>query len=81
MPRSPFMEGYQAVVDALVAARHEAGLTQAELAERLGKPQSFVSKIERGERRVDVLEFCQVARALGRAPSALMAQIEGHLAS
>lgn len=47
-------------------------MTQAELAARLGKPQSFVSKIERGERRLDVIEFCQVAEALGRDPAKLL---------
>ena len=40
-------------------------VTQQELAERLGKPQSFVSKIERGDRRLDVVEFVRVAKALG----------------
>ena len=46
-------------------ARKKAGLTQSQLAERLGKPQSFVSKYESGERRLDVLEFHDVARVLG----------------
>jgi transcriptional regulator with XRE-family HTH domain len=49
----------------LVEARREAGLTQVELAKKLGRPQSFVSKFERGERRLDVTEFLDVARALG----------------
>lgn len=49
-----------------------AGITQVELAERLGKPQSFGSKVERGERRLDVIEFCQVAEALSRNPAGLL---------
>jgi len=49
----------------LVAAREEAGLTQTSLAERLCKPQSYVSKYERGERRLDVIETTDIARALG----------------
>lgn len=49
----------------LIAARKKAGLNQAELAKRLGRPQSFVSKFERGERRLDVIEFKSVAEALG----------------
>lgn len=49
----------------LVDARRRAGLRQVDLAERLGKPQSFVSKFERGERRLDVVEFLIVARAIG----------------
>jgi transcriptional regulator with XRE-family HTH domain len=45
--------------------RKKAGLSQAQLAKRLAKPQSFVSKFERGERRLDVIEFKSVAEALG----------------
>jgi diketogulonate reductase-like aldo/keto reductase/DNA-binding XRE family transcriptional regulator len=48
----------------LSTARDRAGLTQQQLADRLGKPQSFVSKYEGGERRVDLLEFMTIARAL-----------------
>ncbi|WP_426029519.1 hypothetical protein [Caulobacter sp. DWP3-1-3b2] len=43
-----------------------------ELAARLDRPQSFVSKVERRERRIDVIEFCQVAEALGHDPSKLL---------
>ena len=49
-------------------ARKTARLTQAELAGRLNRPQSFVSKYERGERRLDVVEFGEVARAIGLDP-------------
>lgn len=49
-------------------------ITQVELAERLGRPQSFVSKVERGERRLDVNEFCELAEALGHDPSELLRQ-------
>ncbi len=49
----------------LIDARKKAGLSQAQLAKRLAKPQSFVSKFERGERRLDVIEFKSVAQALG----------------
>ncbi len=52
----------------LVAARDRAELTQEKLARRLGKPQSFVAKYEGGERRVDVLEFISIARAIGADP-------------
>lgn len=48
-----------------MAARTDANLTQMQLAERLGRPQSFVSKIERGERRVDVIELFEVTQAIG----------------
>lgn len=48
----------------LVDARKEAGFTQADVATRLKRPQSFVSKYERGERRLDLVEFREVAQAL-----------------
>jgi transcriptional regulator with XRE-family HTH domain len=46
-------------------ARSEAGLTQAELSRRLGCPQSFVSKYESGERRLDLIELWEVCNAIG----------------
>lgn len=48
----------------LIDARKKANLTQVRLAARLRRPQSFVSKYERGERRLDLLEFLDVARVL-----------------
>ncbi len=45
--------------------RTEAGLRQSDLAKRLGQPQSFISKYESGERRLDVLELREICRALG----------------
>ncbi len=49
-------------------ARKKAGLTQHDLAKRLGRPQSFVAKYEGGERRLDVIEFIAIARAIGSDP-------------
>ena len=57
-----------ALRELLVEARKAAGLTQQQVAEKLGRPQSFVAKYEGGERRLDVLEFIAVARAIGRDP-------------
>jgi transcriptional regulator with XRE-family HTH domain len=51
-----------------IQTRKSVGLTQVELADRLRRPQSFVSKYERGERRLDIIEFCEVCRALGIDP-------------
>jgi transcriptional regulator with XRE-family HTH domain len=59
----------------LVAARKKADLTQAELSSRLNRPQSFVSKYERGERRLDVVEFRDVACALGVDPVQFLAKL------
>ncbi len=58
----------QLLRELLVAARDRAGLTQQKLASRLGKPQSFVAKYEGGERRLDVVEFVVIARAIGADP-------------
>jgi transcriptional regulator with XRE-family HTH domain len=55
----------------LAEARAQAGLTQVQLAERLRRPQSFVAKYEGGERRIDVVEFCDIASALGVDPAVL----------
>lgn len=59
---------HKTVGDALTAARERAGLTQAELALRLRKPQSFISNYERGQRRIDALELIRIAHALGADP-------------
>lgn len=72
MPSSVFTQRHQEFIRFLVATRKAAGITQVELAARLDRPQSFVSKVERGERRVDVVEFCQIAEALGHDPSKLL---------
>jgi transcriptional regulator with XRE-family HTH domain len=56
----------------MVEARRKAGLTQQKLAKRLGKPQSFVAKYEGGERRIDVVEFMAITRAIGADPVRLM---------
>jgi transcriptional regulator with XRE-family HTH domain len=61
-------EAYKRFRELLIEARNNGGLTQADLAARLGRPQSFVSKYERGERRLDVVEFGDVAKALGIDP-------------
>jgi transcriptional regulator with XRE-family HTH domain len=69
VPKSAFSRKYQHFRRLLTGARLRAGLTQAALAEKLGRPQSFVSKFENGERRLDVIEFLDVARALTRVLS------------
>ena len=62
-----------AFCELMVRARKAAGLTQQALALHLKKPQSFVAKYEGGERRLDVVEFIVIARALGADLVKLMA--------
>ena len=52
----------------LVEFRQDAGLTQAQLARRLGQYQSFVARVESGQRRVDLVEFLSLAEAIGFDP-------------
>lgn len=61
-------QAYTRFQQLLIEERRKADLTQAELSLRLKRQQSFVSKYERGERRLDVVEFGEVARALGVDP-------------
>lgn len=77
MTRSVFSRRYGRLRTTLVAARKNAGLTQAQLARKLSRPQSFVSKYEHGERRLDVVEFIDVARALNLDPADLLEQLGG----
>jgi transcriptional regulator with XRE-family HTH domain len=59
---------YARLIATLVAVRHAAGVRQQALAKKLGRPQSFIAKYEGGERRIDVIEFIAIARALGADP-------------
>lgn len=72
MPKNPFAAEYEALRDMLIEARRKSGLTQAELAKAIGRPQSFVSKYEAGERRVDVIEFVRIATVLKVDPARLI---------
>lgn len=67
---------YRQLVDQLKAARLAAGLSQQELANRLGKPQSFVAKTEGYERRLDILEFLIIAQHMGLPPTCLSGLID-----
>jgi transcriptional regulator with XRE-family HTH domain len=72
-------EHYQIVGAALAAVRQRANLTQVELARRLGKPQSVISAIEAGHRRLDLAEFMVIVRALGADPVEIFAGISKSL--
>jgi len=75
--KSVFTAKYERFRRRLIASRKAKGLTQTQVAERLEKPQSFVSKYERGERRLDVVEFLEVARAIGIDPFRLLKELDG----
>jgi transcriptional regulator with XRE-family HTH domain len=71
--RSPL---HLALRDMLIRRRGAAGLTQAELADRMGRPQPFISKVENGERRLDVVEFLEFAEALGCSAEKMLTELK-----
>lgn len=73
-------KSHKIVGECLEAVRKEAGVTQQELARRLGKPQSFVSAYETGQRRIDLLEFHVIAAALGVDARPIFARISENAA-
>lgn len=62
MSKSIYSKEYEKIIERLRKARIEEGLTQQQVANKLGKPQSYVSKIESGERRLDVVEIKKFAK-------------------
>lgn len=62
MNKSVYSKDYKDVIERLKTARIKTGLTQQEVADKLGKPQSYISKIESGERRLDVVEMKKLAQ-------------------
>lgn len=64
------------MIELLVQARKDADITQVELGKRLGQRQTFVSKFELGERRLDVAEFVTVSRAIGADPHDIIRRAE-----
>lgn len=74
--KSTNSEEYRALIAGMRAAREAAKVSQQELARRLGKPQSYISKAEMGERRLDVVEYLQFMRAIEGEPFVLLRQIE-----
>jgi transcriptional regulator with XRE-family HTH domain len=74
-------EHYQVIGEILADARRKANLTQVELARLLGKPQSVVSGYEAGKRRVDLIEFLTIVRALRADPVEVFAEILRPLSS
>ncbi|WP_036773171.1 helix-turn-helix domain-containing protein [Photorhabdus australis] len=72
---SIYSDEYQIVIKALREARVAKGVTQENLAQALDRPQSFIAKVENGERRLDVVEFVHIAHLLSLEPSVLIKRI------
>ena len=62
-----YQKAYTAFRERLINARKDAGMTQGEVNERIGKPHSFISKCELGERRVDFVELQMLAKVYGKS--------------
>lgn len=69
-------EGHEALCKALIDARKAAGLNQADLAHRLRCHQSFIARVESGERRVDMVELVVLARALEADAAKILGAVE-----
>ena len=63
---------YRELIKQLVALRESQGVTQVDLSGRLGKPQSYVAKIENFDRRLDVVELADWVLALGVSPNSVL---------
>lgn len=75
MPKTIFTGANQVIVDVLRQTRERAGLKQEDLAARIGRDQSHISLIEGSQRRLDLVEFMRIARALGCDPVELFAEL------
>ena len=69
---------HERMLELLLAARKQAGITQVEAAALLGCRQTFLSKIERGERRLDVIEFLVICRVYQADPTAIIKALSRH---
>jgi transcriptional regulator with XRE-family HTH domain len=75
MARAKFSPAHARFRALLVKARKSAGLRQVDVADRLGRPQSYVAKVEQGERRLDIVEFVELARVIGADPVKLLREV------
>lgn len=80
MEKSIYTREYAALLRVLRELRRRAGITQVELARRLRQSQSFVSKVERGERRLDVIQVRTMCRKLGVTLREFVQRLERELA-
>lgn len=75
MTKSTHEPAYEQIKAKLVNLRKEAGLTTRSLAHRLGREHSFVTRVEQGERRLDLLEFMWFCQACGASPEKVAAEL------
>lgn len=75
MPKTIFTGANQVIVEILRREREGLRLTQAQVASRIGRDQSHISLIEGSQRRLDLVEFIEIAGALGRDPVEFFAEI------
>lgn len=71
-----YQERYLKLMQALVQARKQAGLTQMQVAEILSKPQSYIAKVEGADRKLDVMEFVELCEAIHQDPCELIKQLK-----
>ena len=64
----PFQKTYDALLQRLIEAREEVGLSQREVSEHMGMAHSYLSKCETGDRRIDLMEFLQLAKPYRESP-------------
>jgi transcriptional regulator with XRE-family HTH domain len=74
--RPAYSRRHQLLRKLLAEARRQAKITQVALAKRLGRPQSFISKFESGERRLDVIELLDIADVLKLDPMRIIRQLQ-----
>lgn len=72
-------EDYRTLIGVIAEFRRDIGVSQRELARRLGKPPSFINKIELFERRLDLLEYIAIAEALGQRPDVWLRPLRSNL--
>lgn len=79
MAKSIHRKEYVALIEAVRNARISAGLTQVQVSEQLGRSQSFISDVERGKRRLDVVELRDLAHLSGLSLAGLVADFESRI--
>jgi len=73
--KSTTSKKYDLLRELLIEARKDAGLTQVDVADRLGRTQAYISRYENGSRRLDVIEFFEIAEVIGFNPLVLLRKL------